>query len=79
MEKLAAPIIILAGAIAVGCGTIANAINHIGGDEGYMVGTVLLIVGGLMLLKPLWDAIPVDGGKQVERPPKSVDEDDSEQ
>jgi len=60
MHPLRAPIIILAGAIAFGCGTIANAIEYNRGEAGEIVGTILLILGGLMLLKPLWDAIPVE-------------------
>jgi len=63
---LAGPMVLLAGSIAIGCGTIAEAINPIRGGSAYFVGIVLLLTGGVMLMKPLWDAIPVDGGQSAD-------------
>lgn len=74
MDKLPASIVLLAGALAIGCGTIAEAINSFKGDPAYFVGTILLLVGGWMLLKPIWDAIPVDGGKKTKQIKDSKDE-----
>ena len=63
MHSLAAPIVVLAGAIVFSAGMIAEALKPNAGQAGYVVGGLLLVLGGVGLLKPLWDAIPVDGKK----------------
>lgn len=63
-SMLSGAIVILAGSIAISAGVIAEAIERHQSDPAYLVGTILLLFGGAVFLKPLWDAIPVDGGKK---------------
>lgn len=60
MKAIAASIVILAGAVLIAAGAVADRVD----DAPLAIGYFLLLVGGVVfaasVLKPLWDAIPVD-------------------
>ena len=70
MNAIAASVVILAGAILVAAGVVAEAVKTQTGTLGIAVGFLLLLIGGVVfvggVLKPTWDAIPVDGKRKNE-------------
>lgn len=69
MRGVAGAILILAGAILIAAGIVADAVGttDTNGTLGYVLGSVIGVVGLLMVaagtLKQGWDAIPVDDHK----------------
>jgi hypothetical protein len=64
----AASTVVLAGAIIFSAGVIAEAMKGYAATAAFVLGTLLVLVGGVVfaagVLKPFWDAIPVDGKKR---------------
>ena len=70
MNTIAASVVILAGAMLVAAGVVAEAVKAQTGTLGIAVGFLLLLIGGVVFVggafKPMWDAIPVDAKKKDE-------------
>ena len=68
MHTNAAAIVILAGSILFSAGVLAEAMKGYAATTAFVAGTLLILVGSVVfaagVLKPLWDAIPVDGKKK---------------
>jgi hypothetical protein len=64
----AASTVVLAGAILFSAGTIAEAMKGYGSTAALVFGTLLILVGGsvfaTVVLKPYWDAIPLNSVKR---------------
>lgn len=74
MREIAGGILVLAGAVLIAAGIIADAVTRGGGsfgNAGYVLGTVVGLLGGVFLLggplRRLWDAIPVDDKRSNSR------------
>lgn len=74
MREIAGGILVLAGAVLIAAGIVADAVTSGRGgfgSAGCVMGTVVGLVGGVFLLggplRRLWDAIPVDDKKASAR------------
>jgi len=65
MKTVASSIVVLAGSVLFSVGMLVKATNDYHGGPGFWLGGLLLLIGTAAfltgILKPAWDAIPVDG------------------
>ncbi len=74
MNAIASSIVILAGSILVSVGMLAKAMKDYHGGPGFLFGGILLLIGSVAflsgILKPAWDAIPVNGKTTGDKKPE---------